>query len=60
GKKRRPVKVLGHGDLTKALTVRVDAVSATAHEKILAAGGSVVGVDAPSVGATESAGVDAQ
>ena len=46
GKKRRPVKVLGHGELTKALTVRVDAVSATAHEKILAAGGTVAGVDA--------------
>lgn len=41
GKKLRPVKVLGHGELTKALTVRVEAVSAGAHEKITEAGGSV-------------------
>jgi large subunit ribosomal protein L15 len=36
-----PVKVLGNGDLTKALTVDVDAVSAAAADKISAAGGSV-------------------
>lgn len=35
------VKVLGDGDLTKALTVRVDKVSATAKAKIEAAGGKV-------------------
>ncbi len=40
-KKKRPVKVLGHGDISKALTVDVDAISATAREKITAAGGSV-------------------
>ncbi|MCC5948888.1 MAG: 50S ribosomal protein L15 [Nitriliruptoraceae bacterium] len=40
-KKKRPVKVLGDGELTKALTVEVDAVTATAREKITAAGGSV-------------------
>jgi large subunit ribosomal protein L15 len=40
-KKDRPVKILGHGEVTKALTVDVDAVSATAREKISAAGGSV-------------------
>lgn len=40
-KKKRPVKVLGHGELTKSLTVDVDAVSATARDKITAAGGSV-------------------
>ena len=40
-KKKRPVKVLGHGDIGKALTVRVDAVTATAREKITAAGGTV-------------------
>jgi large subunit ribosomal protein L15 len=40
-KKTGPVKVLGHGELTKALTVDVDAVSATARDKITAAGGSV-------------------
>ena len=35
------VKVLGDGDLTKALTVKVDKVSATAKSKIEAAGGKV-------------------
>jgi large subunit ribosomal protein L15 len=40
-KKKRPVKVLGHGEITKALTVDVDAITGTAREKITAAGGSV-------------------
>lgn len=40
-KKKGPVKVLGQGDLSKALTVDVDAVSSIAREKIEAAGGSV-------------------
>ena len=35
------VKLLGNGELKKKLTVRVHAVSATAREKIEAAGGSV-------------------
>jgi large subunit ribosomal protein L15 len=35
------VKVLGSGTLTKSLTVRVDKVSASANEKIVAAGGKV-------------------
>jgi large subunit ribosomal protein L15 len=35
------VKVLGDGDLTKALTVQVDKVSASAQAKIEAAGGKV-------------------
>ncbi len=35
------VKVLGDGDITKALTVKVDKVSARAKEKIEAAGGKV-------------------
>lgn len=35
------VKVLGDGDLTKALTVKVDKVSSSAKEKIEAAGGKV-------------------
>jgi large subunit ribosomal protein L15 len=35
------VKVLGNGDLKKRLTVRVHAISATAREKIEAAGGTV-------------------
>ncbi|MCL2818563.1 MAG: 50S ribosomal protein L15 [Actinomycetia bacterium] len=36
-----PVKVLGHGDLSKSFTVSVDKVSATAKEKIENAGGTV-------------------
>ncbi|HET6497904.1 MAG TPA: 50S ribosomal protein L15 [Coriobacteriia bacterium] len=36
-----PVKVLADGDLTKALTVRVDRVSLAARDKIEAAGGTV-------------------
>ncbi|MEE8703762.1 MAG: 50S ribosomal protein L15 [Olsenella sp.] len=36
-----PVKVLGDGELTKKLTVRVDKVSASAKAKIEAAGGKV-------------------
>jgi large subunit ribosomal protein L15 len=35
-----PVKVLGHGDITKKLTVHAHAFSATAREKIEAAGGT--------------------
>ena len=35
------VKILGTGELTKALTVQVDKVSQTAAEKIIAAGGKV-------------------
>jgi len=42
-RKNRPVKVLGQGDVSVALTVTVDAVSGSAREKITAAGGSVVG-----------------
>ena len=41
-KARGPVKVLAEGDLTKALTVRVDAVSAAAADKIRAAGGTTI------------------
>jgi large subunit ribosomal protein L15 len=37
----KPVKVLGQGQLDRALTVRVHAVSATARSKIEAAGGTV-------------------
>ncbi len=36
-----PVKVLGEGELTKALTVHAHAFSATARERIESAGGSV-------------------
>ncbi len=41
------VKVLGRGDITRALTVRVHAVSAGAAEKITAAGGTVEVVEPP-------------
>ena len=41
-KKRLPVKILGEGELTVKLTVKVDAVSKTAKEKIEKVGGSVV------------------
>lgn len=37
----KPVKVLGHGDLGKSLTVKVNAVSTSAREKITSAGGTV-------------------
>jgi len=40
-RKDLPVKILGMGEITVALTVRVDGVSATAKAKIEAAGGSV-------------------
>jgi large subunit ribosomal protein L15 len=40
-RKGRKVKVLARGDIDKALTVKVHAVSAAAREKIEAAGGSV-------------------
>ena len=36
-----PIKVLGDGEITKALTVRVDKVSASAKAKIEAVGGKV-------------------
>ena len=37
--RRNPVKVLGRGEITKALTVKVHKFSGTAAEKIAAAGG---------------------
>ena len=39
---RKPVKVLGDGEIKVALTVEVDRVSASARAKIEAAGGSVI------------------
>jgi large subunit ribosomal protein L15 len=38
---KRPVKVLGDGEVSKALTVEVDRISQAARDKITAAGGSV-------------------
>ncbi len=41
-RKTRPVKILGHGELTKKLTVTgVSAISAGAREKVEGAGGTV-------------------
>lgn len=38
---KSPVKILGNGDITKALNLEVHAISASAKEKIEKAGGSV-------------------
>jgi large subunit ribosomal protein L15 len=46
-KRRDPVKLLGRGDLTKKLTVRVHAYSASAREKVEKAGGACEEVAAP-------------
>jgi large subunit ribosomal protein L15 len=40
-RRRGPVKVLGDGDLSHALTLRVNGISAKAREKVLAAGGTI-------------------
>ena len=40
-KRRHPVKILGRGELSKKLTVRAHAFSASAREKIEQAGGAV-------------------
>jgi large subunit ribosomal protein L15 len=39
-KRRKPVKVLGHGEISKALTVRAHRFSKQAAEKIKGAGGT--------------------
>ena len=44
-KRKHPVKVLGRGELSKKLTVRAHAFSATAREKIEAAGGTAEVID---------------
>ena len=54
-KRRHPVKVLGRGELTKKLTVRAHAFSASAKEKIEKAGGTV-----EIVAAGPGAGMDAK
>ncbi len=47
--RRDPVKILGRGEISKKLTVRAHAFSASAREKIEGAGGSVEVIDvAPS------------
>ena len=44
------VKLLGKGELTKKLTVRVDAISAGAREKVEKAGGKVESLDESAAG----------
>jgi len=51
---RMPVKLLGDGELTVSLTVKVDKVSAGARAKIEAAGGRVVTSAAPEVPAPQA------
>ncbi len=41
-KRGKAVKVLANGEITKAVNVRVDKISASAKSKIEAAGGSVI------------------
>jgi large subunit ribosomal protein L15 len=38
---RKPIKVLGNGELTIPLTVQADKFSETARQKIMAAGGTI-------------------
>jgi len=45
---RKPVKVLGHGDVTASLFVLADAFTKSAREKIEAAGGSTQVIEIPS------------
>jgi large subunit ribosomal protein L15 len=47
------VKVLGDGEITKALTVRVHRVTASAREKIIAAGGTVEEIAAAPIEAAD-------
>jgi large subunit ribosomal protein L15 len=42
-----PVKILGKGDITRAVTVKAHAVSAAAKEKIEKAGGRIELIAAP-------------
>lgn len=46
-RKDKPVKILGEGDLTKKLTIKVDKFSASAKEKIEKAKGAVTGFVKP-------------
>ncbi len=54
------VKILGNGDLTKKLTLKVDAISASAREKIEKAGGSIELVAAKSYPARNSTKKDSK
>jgi large subunit ribosomal protein L15 len=54
-KRRWPVKILGEGELTKALTVEAHKFSKSAREKIEAAGGQVVVLAMAGAAASEPA-----
>lgn len=41
-KKNRPIKLLGDGELTKKLTIKVEAASASARQKVESKGGTVI------------------
>ena len=50
--KKQIVKILGNGNLTKAVTVEANAFSKSAEEAITAAGGTVVKIEAAAKGAS--------
>jgi large subunit ribosomal protein L15 len=52
-KKILPLKLLGKGEITKKLTVKVDKISASAKEKVEKAGGSVVVAEKAAAGKAE-------
>ncbi|MBI2638940.1 50S ribosomal protein L15 [Candidatus Peregrinibacteria bacterium] len=52
-RKNRPVKILGNGELTKKLTIKADACSVSAKQKIEAKGGEVL---LPTLPATKAPG----
>ena len=41
-RKKDPVKILGHGKLTKKLTIKVHKISSSAKDKIIQAGGKIL------------------
>jgi large subunit ribosomal protein L15 len=59
-KKTVPVKILGKGELTKKLNFRVDAVSASAKEKIEKAGGAVIAAQGGGAAKNSGAGSTAE
>jgi large subunit ribosomal protein L15 len=59
-KKFASVKILGEGELNKKLTVSVDAVSASAKEKIEKAGGALAGKPAAADDAKDKGSVDGE
>lgn len=56
---RKPVKILGDGELSRKISVRADAFSASARRSIEAAGGVCMVVGAPGAGATGSGPAEA-